>query len=67
MTCGPADVLEYASNDVAHLFELKKAVMDKIIDNKLLDEYILMNLTVRFRLIMSKYYFPRCEPRWMRD
>lgn len=43
----PEDVLEYASNDVAHLFELKKAVMDKIITGDLLDEYILMNLTVQ--------------------
>ena len=43
----PADVLEYASNDVAHLFELKKTVMDKIIAGNLLDEYILLNLTVQ--------------------
>ncbi|HJO92010.1 MAG TPA: hypothetical protein QF753_01310 [Victivallales bacterium] len=39
--------LEYAISDVKYLFELKKILMNKLIERGLLDEYMLMNLMVQ--------------------
>lgn len=36
--------IEYALSDVVHLFDLKEKLMKKIINNNLLDEYMLLNL-----------------------
>lgn len=55
----PADVLEYALNDVAHLFRLKTALLEKLHKNNLMDEYILKNI-----LIQTKDYKRRVEDRY---
>lgn len=45
----PAEVLEYAGNDVKHLLRLKDVLMRKIQENDLLDSYTLKNLRVQNR------------------
>lgn len=55
----PDDVLEYALNDVIHLFNLKTAIYSKLIRKNLMDEFILRNILVQTkdyqRNIESKY------------
>jgi len=49
----PADALEYAMNDVRMLFALKERLFEKLIEQNLLDQYILQNLYVQNGQIKS--------------
>lgn len=55
----PDDVIEYALNDVIHLFNLKTAIYSKLIKKNLMDEFILRNILIQTkdyqRSIESKY------------
>ena len=57
----PADVIEYALNDVIHLFKLKTAIFNKLIKKNLMDEYILRNI-----LIQTKDYKRSIEGKYER-
>jgi len=43
----PGDVIEYALNDVIHLFKLKTAIFNKLNKRNLMDEYILKNILIQ--------------------
>ncbi|MFH1646935.1 MAG: hypothetical protein ABID71_04490, partial [Chloroflexota bacterium] len=43
----PEEAIDYALNDVIHLFKLKDAIIKKLCDKGLLDRYLLKNLQVQ--------------------